>query len=142
LNAGVRRRSRREAWALKPALATALSVPRSMSNRPLLAKEPDQDRAPRGERLAAKVPEPWKTTTFVAGLLTDGPMDGEVIPGYVKQLVAPHCSWGIVRIHELAARQATMRYLPAASPTSIRSSKRWAKLNVTQGSLRRHPHSR
>src|SRR6516225_6441730 len=61
-------------------------------------------RAPRGERLVAKVPHGhWKTTTFVAGLrstgltapgVIDGPMNGSVFLAYVEQILAPSLKSG------------------------------------------------
>jgi len=96
-------------------------------------------RAPRGERLRAKVPHGhWKTMTFVAGLrvdgltapyVIDGAMDGATFLAYVEQVLAPTLRRGdIVFMDNLAAHKvdgvreaieakgATVRYLPAYSP--------------------------
>nr|WP_013630170.1 transposase [Rubinisphaera brasiliensis]ADY61453.1 transposase [Rubinisphaera brasiliensis DSM 5305] len=56
-------------------------------------------RAPRGARLLARVPHGhWQTTTFLAGiraegwvapLVVDGPINGDVFVAYAKQQLAP-----------------------------------------------------
>ena len=92
-------------------------------------------RAPRGERLVAKVPwGHWKTTTFVAALrwdritapaVFDGPMDGDCFLAYVQQVLAPTLEQGDIVVmdnlasHKVAgikeaieARGACLRYLP------------------------------
>ncbi|WP_375166953.1 transposase [Bradyrhizobium sp. CCGB20] len=61
-------------------------------------------RSPRGERCRAAVPHGhWKTTTFTAGLrsdgliaplVLDGPMDGDAFLAYVEQLLAPSLRLG------------------------------------------------
>jgi transposase len=96
-------------------------------------------RAPRGERLVAKVPwGHWKTTTFVAALrwdritapaVFDGPMDGDCFLAYVQQVLAPTLEPGDIVVmdnlasHKVAgikeaieARGACVRYLPPYSP--------------------------
>jgi transposase len=96
-------------------------------------------RAPRGERLVAKVPwGHWKTTTFVAALrwdrvtapaVFDGPMDGDCFLAYVEQVLAPTLEPGDIVVmdnlssHKVAgirqaidARGASLRYLPPYSP--------------------------
>lgn len=103
-------------------------------------------RAPCGKCLVAKIPhEHWQTTTFVAGLRSDGisaplvvdaAMNGELFLAYVEQQLVPTLKSGdVVVMDNLAAhkvagvRQAIERvgarlvYLPTA-PTSIPSSKR------------------
>jgi transposase len=96
-------------------------------------------RAPRGERLVAKVPHGhWKTLTLVAALradgvtapyVIDGAMDGRAFLAYVEQVLAPtlkKCDivfMDNVRTHKVAgvreaieAAGAQLRYLPAYSP--------------------------
>jgi transposase len=96
-------------------------------------------RAPRGERLVAKVPwGHWKTVTFVAALrwdritapaVFDGPMDRDCFLAYVEQILAPTLKPGdIVVMDNLASHKvagikeaieatgATLRYLPPYSP--------------------------
>ena len=56
-------------------------------------------RAPRGKRCLHSAPHGrWETTTFVGALrrrqltapmVTDGPMDGEMFPAYVRQFLCP-----------------------------------------------------
>lgn len=96
-------------------------------------------RAPRGERLVAKVPHGhWKTLTLVAALridgvtapyVVDGAMDGPSFLAYVQQVLAPTLRKGDVvfmdnlRTHKVdgvreavEAAGAHVRYLPAYSP--------------------------
>jgi transposase len=96
-------------------------------------------RAPRGQRLVAKVPwGHWKTTTFVAALrwdritapaVFDGPMDGDCFLAYVQQVLVPTLEPGdIVVMDNLASHKvagikeaieasgAYVRYLPPYSP--------------------------
>ena len=96
-------------------------------------------RAPRGERLVAKVPHGhWKTLTLVAALrvdgvtapyVIDGAMDGLAFLAYVEQMLVPTLRKGDivfmdnVRTHKVAgiaeaiqAVGAKLRYLPAYSP--------------------------
>jgi transposase len=95
--------------------------------------------APRGQRCRAAIPHGhWKTVTFVGGLtlggfiapmLLDGPMDGEVFRAWCEQMLAPALRPGhIVVMDNLAAhkvdgvrqaieaRGATLLYLPPYSP--------------------------
>jgi transposase len=95
--------------------------------------------APRGQRCRASIPHGhWKTVTFVGGLalggfiapmLLDGPMDGEVFRAWCEQMLAPRLRPGhIVVMDNLAAhkvegvrqiieaRGAILLYLPPYSP--------------------------
>jgi len=95
--------------------------------------------APRGQRCVAAIPHGhWKTVTFVGGLtlggfiapmLLDGPMDGEVFRAWCEQMLAPLLRPGhIVVMDNLAAHKvegirqiieacgATLLYLPPYSP--------------------------
>jgi len=110
-------------------------------------------RAPRGERLCAKVPHGhWKTTTFVAGLrvgaitapcVMDGAMDGDTFRAYVEQILAPTLKPGdIVGMDNLSAhkvegvreaigaRGAELRYLPPYSPDLNPIEQLFAKLKA------------
>jgi putative transposase len=70
--------------------------------------EPLRGWAPRGRRLAAKVPHGhWKTTTFLAALrhdridapwLLDGPIDGECFQTYVERVLLPTLKRGDIVI--------------------------------------------
>ena len=73
-------------------------------------------RAPRGERLIAKIPHGHRqTTTFVAGLrsdgisaplVVDGPMNGELFRAYVEQQLVPTLQPGdVVVMDNLVARK-------------------------------------
>ncbi len=96
-------------------------------------------RAPRGERLVAKVPHGhWKTLTLVAALridgvtapyVVDGALDGPSFLAYVQQVLAPTLRRGDVvfmdnlRTHKVdgvreavEAAGAHVRHLPAYSP--------------------------
>jgi transposase len=96
-------------------------------------------RAPRGERVVGRVPHGhWKTTTFVAGLRTDGltapmvidgAMNGDVFVAYAEQVLAPTLRPGDVVVldnlsshRRVAAVRAIERagcsvvYLPPYSP--------------------------
>jgi transposase len=93
----------------------------------------------RGQRLIAKVPHAhWITSTFVAALrsdaltapcIFDGPINGGCFKAYVEQCLAPTLRPGDIvvmdnlgshksaEIHAaIAARGASLRYLPAYSP--------------------------
>jgi transposase len=95
--------------------------------------------APRGQRCRAAIPHGhWKTVTFVGGftlagfiapMLLDGPMDGEVFRAWCEQMLAPVLRPGdIVIMDNLAAHKvvgvrqaieacgATLLYLPPYSP--------------------------
>jgi transposase len=96
-------------------------------------------RAPRGEPLIQKVLHGnWKTVTFIAALRHDrvnapfvlqGPMTGEMFKAYVEQFLAPTLKRGDIvfmdnaSVHKaegieeaVAARGATLFYIPAYSP--------------------------
>ena len=103
-------------------------------------------RAPRGERLVAKVPQGrWRTLTFLAALrydridapcVIDGPINGETFLAYVEQILVPTLRPGdIVVIDNLGSHKgkAVRRAIPRPGPsssscrptvlTSIRSSR-------------------
>jgi transposase len=96
-------------------------------------------RALRGERLVQKVLHGnWRTVTFIAALRHDrvnapfvleGPMTGEMFKAYVEQFLAPTLKRGDIvfmdnaSVHKgagieevIAARGATLFYIPAYSP--------------------------
>ena len=96
-------------------------------------------RSPRGERCRAAVPHGhWKTTTFTAGLrsdgliaplVLDGPMDGDAFLAWVERSLAPSLRHGdIVIMDNLPAHKvhgvqqaiqavgASLLYLPLYSP--------------------------
>ena len=96
-------------------------------------------RSPRGERCRAAVPHcHWKTTTFTAGLrsdgliaplVLDGPMDGDVFLAWIEQSLAPSLRRGdTVVMDNLPAHKvqgvreaiqsvgASLLYLPPYSP--------------------------
>lgn len=96
-------------------------------------------RAPRGERLVAKVPHGhWSTTTLIGALdlhgvrcstLVDGPVNGEVFQAFVDQVLCPQLKSGdIVVMDNLSSHKgagirdaiektgATLIYLPPYSP--------------------------
>ncbi|MEM6690353.1 MAG: IS630 family transposase [Planctomycetota bacterium] len=96
-------------------------------------------RAMRGHRLVDKVPHGhWKTTTFLAGLtldgfiaplVVDGPMNGDVFRAYAEQQLSPTLRSGdLVIMDNLAAHKvggvreaiesagAKLEYLPPYSP--------------------------
>ena len=110
-------------------------------------------RAPRGERLAGKIPQGhWKTTTFVAGLrataltapcVIDGPMNGNAFLAYVEQVLAPSLKPGdIVVLDNLSAHKvpsvreaieaagARLLYLPPYSPDFNPIEQLFAKLKA------------
>lgn len=110
-------------------------------------------RAPRGERLVAKVPwGHWKTVTFVAALrwdritapaVFDGPMDRECFLAYVEQILAPTLKPGDIVVmdnlgsHKVAgvrqaieAAGATLLYLPPYSPDLNPIEQFFAKLKA------------
>lgn len=93
----------------------------------------------RGQRLIAKVPHAhWITSTFVAALrsdaltapcIFDGPINGDCFKAYVEQCLAPTLRPGDIVVMDnlgshksaeiqaaIAARGASLRYLPAYSP--------------------------
>jgi len=96
-------------------------------------------RSPRGERCRAAVPHGhWKTTTFTAGLrsdgliaplVLDGPMDGDAFLAWVEQSLAPSLRQGDTVIMDnlpahkvhgvqqaIQAVGASLLYLPPYSP--------------------------
>lgn len=108
-------------------------------------------RAPRGQRLVAAVPHGhWKTSTFVAGLRTDGltaplvvdgAMNGDIFRAYVEQVLAPTLKPGdivildnlsshkVTGVREMVeARGATLVYLPPYSPDLNPIEQAFAKL--------------
>jgi len=110
-------------------------------------------RAPRGERLAGKVPHGhWKTTTFVAALrssaltapgVIDGPMNGNAFLAYVEQVLVPSLKTGdIVVMDNLSAHKvpgvhqaieaagARLLYLPPYSPDFNPIEQLFAKLKA------------
>lgn len=110
-------------------------------------------RAPRGQRLIARVPHGhWKTTTFLAALrcdaitapcVIDGPINGELFLAYVEQFLAPSLKPGdIVILDNLgshkseAARRAieaagaTLLFLPPYSPDLNPIEQVFAKLKA------------
>ena len=110
-------------------------------------------RAPRGERLVAKVPHGhWKTLTFIASLrvdrltapyVIDGAMDGASFIAYVEQVLVPTLKRGDVvfmdnlRTHKvdgvreaIEAAGAKVRYLPAYSPDLNPIEMAFAKLKA------------
>jgi transposase len=109
--------------------------------------------APRGQRCRAAIPHGhWKIVTFVGGLtlagfiapmLLDGPMDGEVFRAWCEQMLAPVLRPGdIVIMDNLAAHKvvgvreaietcgATLLYLPPYSPDLNPIENAFAKLKA------------
>ena len=109
--------------------------------------------APRGQRCHAAIPHGhWKTVTFVGGLtlagfiapmLLDGPMDGEVFRAWCEQMLAPVLRpYHIVVMDNLAAHKvdgvrqaieacgATLLYLPPYSPDLNPIENAFAKLKA------------
>ena len=110
-------------------------------------------RAPRGQRCIAAAPQGhWKTSTFVGGLrhdqltapmVADGPMDGEMFLGWVRQFLGPTLRPGDIVILDnlsshkvagvkeaIAAAGATLLYLPPYSPDLNPIEKFFAKLKA------------
>jgi transposase len=109
--------------------------------------------APKGQRCRAAIPHGhWKTVTFVGGLtragfiapmLLDGPMDGEVFRAWCEQMLAPALRPGDIVImdnlaaHKVAgvrqaieARGAMLLYLPPYSPDLNPIENAFAKLKA------------
>ncbi len=109
--------------------------------------------APKGQRCRAAIPHGhWKTITFVGGLalngfvapvLLDGPMDGEVFRAWCEQMLAPALRPGdIVVMDNLAAHKvagirqaieaagARLFYLPPYSPDLNPIENAFAKLKA------------
>ena len=114
---------------------------------------PLRGRSLRGTRCVGTVPHGhWMTTTFVAALrndsviapmVTDGPMDGRVFLGWVRQFLCPVLQPGdIVVADNLAAHKvagvreaiesagATLLYLPPYSPDMNPIEQLFAKLKT------------
>ena len=110
-------------------------------------------RAPRGERLRVGVPHGhWKTTTFVAGLrsdgliapfVLDGPINRDTFEVYVEQVLAPELRAGDVvimdnlsshkgpRVREMIeAKGAQLLFLPPYSPDFNPIEKVFSKLKA------------
>ena len=110
-------------------------------------------RAMRGQRLVAAVPHGhWKTSTFIAGLRTDGlsaPMvvdgavNGDIFLAYVEQVLAPTLTVGDIVVMDnlsshkvtgvremIEARGATLLYLPPYSPDLNPIEQAFAKLKA------------
>jgi len=110
-------------------------------------------RSPRGERCRAAVPHGhWKTTTFTAGLrsdgliaplVLDGPMDGDAFRAYVEQALAPELRPDDVVIMDnlpahkvhgvreaIEAAGASLVYLPPYSPDFNPIEMAFAKLKA------------
>ncbi len=110
-------------------------------------------RAPRGQRCLGSAPHGhWKTTTFVGGLRHDRltapmvsgePMDGEMFLSWVKRFLCPTLRPGDIvildnlRSHKVAgvreavaARDASLLYLPPYSPDLNPIEKLFAKLKA------------
>ncbi len=110
-------------------------------------------RADVGQRCVAAAPHGhWKTTTLVAGLrhnsltapmLTDGPMNGALFLGYVREILCPTLKPGDIVIadnlssHKVAgvaeaiqAAGATLLYLPPYSPDLNPIERFFAKLKA------------
>lgn len=108
-------------------------------------------RAPKGQRCIASAPcGHWETTTFVAGLrsdgvtapmVLDGPIDGESFLAWVEQFLCPTLRPGDIVIldnlgsHKVKGVQtaveaagATVRYLPPYSPDLNPIEKLFSKL--------------
>lgn len=115
-------------------------------------------RAPRGQRVKARVPHGhWHITTFTAGLrmdgltapmVLDGPMNGDAFEAYVEQVLVPALSPGdIVIMDNLSAHKseaictaieaagAELRYLPPYSPDLNPIEQAFSKLKAL---LRKH----
>jgi transposase len=110
-------------------------------------------RARRGERLRAAIPHaPWKTTTFVAGLrstsmvapmVLDGPINGAAFQAYVEQVLVPELQPGDTVILDnlgshkgpavrtaIEAAGARLLYLPPYSPDFNPIENAFAKLKA------------
>lgn len=102
-------------------------------------------RCPRGERLGLGLPQgQWKTTTFVAGLrrtgmaapmVLGGPINRDAFVAYVRQVLVPDLSPGVIVIMDnlsshkapaaceaIEAVGAKLLFLPPYSPQSSRPS--------------------
>lgn len=111
-------------------------------------------RAPRGQRLVASVPHGhWQTSTFLAALRHDritapyvleGAINGEIFRAYVEQMLAPTLEPGDIVVMDnlgshkvagvreaIAARGATLLYLPPYSPDLNPIEQVFAKLKTS-----------
>jgi len=90
-------------------------------------------RAPRGQRLRAAIPHGhWKTTTFVAGLRTngmvapmvlDGPINSEFSRAYVDQVLVPGlCPGDIVVMDNLGSQKLLAPACSTSRPTAPTST--------------------
>lgn len=110
-------------------------------------------RAPAGQRLHAAVPYGhWKTTTFIAGLRTeglvapcvlDGPINRAAFEAYLEQVLVPTLSPGDIVVMDnlsshkgptvrrnIEAAGAALLYLPPYSPDLNPIEKAFAKLKA------------
>ncbi len=108
---------------------------------------------PRGQRLIDAVPHGhWTTTTFLAGLrsdgviaplVLDGPVTGEVFRAYIEQMLAPTLRRGDVVVMDnvathkvsgireaITAAGASLLYLPSYSPDLNPIEQVFAKLKA------------
>ncbi len=108
---------------------------------------------PRGQRLIDAVPHGhWTTTTFLAGLrsdgviaplVLDGPVTGEVFRAYIEQMLAPNLRRGDVVVMDnvathrvsgireaITAAGASLLYLPSYSPDLNPIEQVFAKLKA------------
>ena len=108
---------------------------------------------PRGARLIDAVPHGhWTTTTFLAGLrsdgviaalVLDGPVTGEVFRAYIEQMLAPNLRCGDVVVMDnvathrvsgireaITAAGASLLYLPSYSPDLNPIEQVFAKLKA------------
>lgn len=113
-------------------------------------------RAPRGQRVVAKVPGGhWKIVTMIGAVRTSGPFaaasiigatDGDVFRTYVRDVLAPQlCPGDVVVMDNLSPHKspgvresieavgATLRYLPPYSPDLNPIENMWSKV---KGKLR------
>jgi len=110
-------------------------------------------RAPRGQRLVAKVPQGrWRTLTFLAALrsdridapcVIDGPINGAIFLAYVEQMLVPALKPGDIVIidnlgshkgkavrHAIRAAGAKLFFLPPYSPDLNPIEQVFAKLKT------------
>ena len=115
-------------------------------------------RAPRGERVVAKVPGGhWQVVTMIGAVRTGGPFaaasivgatDSDVFRTYVREVLAPHLRPGEVVVmdnlspHKAAgvreaieAAGATLRYLPPYSPDFNPIENLWSKVKARLRSM-------
>jgi transposase len=115
-------------------------------------------RAPRGERLVAKVPHGhWKTSTLIGALdatglrcsaVVDGPVNADVFTAFIEQVLAPELRPGDVVVMDnlsshkgprvrktIEARKATLIYQPPYSPDLNPIEMVFAKIKQTLRTL-------